>query len=142
MQIKLLNSLMYMCTDIEKLTICEELFLFIVCSLYLYLQDDHQMCLVDTRIGVASGEALFLYCTFLPSTAVVKFTSQQQRPAELLFLFVFFYHIKMLNQTNSKFEVRLFFAALREITFSEIYLTFFFFCLFVSVNKSVVDVFN
>lgn len=102
-QIKLLNSLMYMCTDIEKLTICEELFLFIVCSLYLYLQDDHQMCLVDTRIGVASGEALFLYCTFLPSTAVVKFTSQQQRPAELLFLFVFF--LSYQNVKSDKLKV-------------------------------------
>lgn len=61
---KLLDSLMYMYTEVEKLTICEELFLFIVCGLYLYLQDDRQMCLVDTRIGVASGEALFLYSAF------------------------------------------------------------------------------
>lgn len=52
------------CTEVEKLTICEELFLFIVWSLYLYLQDDHQMCLVDTRIGVASGEALFYIVHF------------------------------------------------------------------------------
>lgn len=33
------------------------------------------MCLVDTQIGVASGEGLFLYCTFLPLTAVSKFTA-------------------------------------------------------------------
>lgn len=58
-QNKLLGSLMYMCTKVEKLTICD-FFLFNVCSLYLYLQDDHQMCLVDTQIGVASGEALFV----------------------------------------------------------------------------------
>lgn len=31
----------------------------IVCGLYLYLQYDHQMCLVDTRTGVASGEGPF-----------------------------------------------------------------------------------
>lgn len=56
------DSLMYMCTEVEKkLTIWEELLLFIICSLYLYLQYGHQMCLVDTHVGVASGEAPFLY---------------------------------------------------------------------------------
>lgn len=70
-------------------------FLFLGCSLYLYLHDHHRMCLVDTRMGVASGEALFLDRAFVcfPSTAAVKFTATRGREVirNLLFLFVLSY---------------------------------------------------
>lgn len=52
---------MYMCTKVEKTNNVRNKHLFIVFSLYLYLQYGHQMCLVDTRTGVASGEAPFFY---------------------------------------------------------------------------------
>lgn len=62
------------------------------------------MCLVDTQMGVASGETLFLHCAFLPLTAVVNFhiTATAAHRSELIhdLLFLFFYHIKMLNQTS------------------------------------------
>lgn len=96
------------------------------------------MCLVDTQTGVASGEALFLYCTFLPSTAMVKFTSQRQQPAEVIHNCCFCFSImsKMFKSDKLKVSSPFIFAALREITF-EIYLT-----AFVYVNKSVLDVLN
>lgn len=40
----------------------------VIRSPYLYLQDDHHMCLVDTQAGVTSGEGLFsLYISRLNS---------------------------------------------------------------------------
>lgn len=79
-KLKSLDSLTYMCTEVDKLMIRKDIFFFsplLSSSLYLYLQDDRRMCLVDTRRGVASGEGLFLYCTFVPLTVVIKFTSQR-----------------------------------------------------------------
>lgn len=35
-QVKLLDSLMYMCTEVEKLTICEEFLFFLLFAVFIY----------------------------------------------------------------------------------------------------------
>lgn len=80
---RLLDSVMYMCTEVEKLTMCKESSLF-VCVKSLFIppgwspnvpyRHTNRCCIWRSPFSIVYHFSLFL----LPSTAALKFTSQRR----------------------------------------------------------------